>query len=131
MSGKVTQKTLVLKTFCHVFFFFAEISYICICNVFQNPRRMKGKLKFMFAALLGFSAACSTVKNAPVKGQEEAKGVVTDSIHRPRVVVMYGVRRPVNEQPSRQRMERMRQDSIGPVLEKPADDMPVKPGATE
>ena len=34
---------------------------------------MNKKLKLALAALLGFSTACSTVKNAPAKGAEEQK----------------------------------------------------------
>ena len=62
---------------------------------------MNKKLKLALAALLGFSTACSTVKNAPAKGAEEQKQEtgsqeVQDSVKvPPRIVVMYGVRPPV------------------------------------
>ena len=61
---------------------------------------MNKKLKLALAALLGFSTACSTVKNAPAKGAEEQKQEtgsqeVQDSVKvPPRIVVMYGVRPP-------------------------------------
>ena len=62
---------------------------------------MNKKLKLALAALLGFSTACSTVKNAPAKGAEEQKQEtgsqeIQDSVKvPPRIVVMYGVRPPV------------------------------------
>lgn len=56
---------------------------------------MNKKLKLALAALLGFSAACSTVKNAPAKGEPAAaKDADTTVQEVPRMVVMYGVRMP-------------------------------------
>ncbi|WP_418983120.1 hypothetical protein [Alistipes sp.] len=56
---------------------------------------MNKKLKLALAALLGFSAACSTVKNAPAKGEPAAAGEAdTTVMETPRMVVMYGVRIP-------------------------------------
>lgn len=59
---------------------------------------MNRKLKLALAALLGFSAACSTVKNTPSKkmGDAENPGYTVDTakVSHP-VVVMYGVRPPV------------------------------------
>lgn len=63
---------------------------------------MNKKLKIALAALLGFSTACSSVKNTPIKGaekeQKQEQGQepeqVLDSIVRPRIVVMYGVPTP-------------------------------------
>lgn len=56
---------------------------------------MNKKLKLMLTALLGFSAACSTVRNAPAKGEpapaQDADSTVQEL---PRMVVMYGVRMP-------------------------------------
>lgn len=65
---------------------------------------MNKKLKLALAALLGFSAACSTVKNAPTRGengQEQESGAtgVADSVSRPRIIVMYGVRYPGSDNP--------------------------------
>ncbi len=55
---------------------------------------MNRKLKLALAALLGFSAACSTVKNAPSKGSGDPEAMAdTARIDRP-VIVMYGVRIP-------------------------------------
>lgn len=89
---------------------------------------MTDKLKYLFAALLGFSTACSSVRNTPVKDRTEAGDAVkADTVRRPHIVVMYGARPPMDNSQSRQRMERMQQDSIAPVLEQPADDMPEKP----
>ena len=50
--------------------------------------------KLALVALLGFSTACSTVKEAPKSKNE--KGEKSETV--PSIVVMYGVRRPV--QPS-------------------------------
>lgn len=56
---------------------------------------MNRKLKLALAALLGFSTACSTVKNASSKKTDDA-AVPADTVEvAPRVVVMYGVRPPV------------------------------------
>lgn len=61
---------------------------------------MDRKLKLALAALLGFSAACSSVRNAPVRGTDAPRreADTTKSGKRvppPRIVVMYGVRPPV------------------------------------
>lgn len=59
---------------------------------------MNRKLKLALAALLGFSAACSSVKNAPQESKNKQKSdeVVAPARkgEQPRVVVMYGVRAP-------------------------------------
>lgn len=59
---------------------------------------MNRKLKIALAALLGFSAACSTVKNAPKGNGSGSEEMQRDSAavrgRNPRIVVMYGVRRP-------------------------------------
>ena len=54
---------------------------------------MNKKLKLALATLLGFSAACSTVKNAPAKGegeqqQEAGAPEVRDSVLRTRIPPM-------------------------------------------
>lgn len=55
---------------------------------------MNRKLKLALAALMGFSAACSTVKNAPSTGSVDAEAASdTVSVARP-IIVMYGVRPP-------------------------------------
>ncbi len=56
---------------------------------------MNRKLKLALAALLGFSTACSTVKNASSKKTDEA-AVPADTVKiiHP-IVVMYGVRPPI------------------------------------
>ncbi len=56
---------------------------------------MNRKLKLALAALLGFSTACSTVKNASSKKTDEA-AIPADTVKiiHP-VVVMYGVRPPI------------------------------------
>lgn len=56
---------------------------------------MNRKLKLALAALLGFSTACSTVKNASSKKTDGA-AIPADTVEVSRpVVVMYGVRPPV------------------------------------
>ena len=60
---------------------------------------MNRKLKLALAALLGFSTACSTVKNAPKRGTNESE-TPTDSVRVvPPIVVMYGVRTPTQPIP--------------------------------
>ena len=58
---------------------------------------MNKKLKLALAALLGFSAACSSVKNAPrqseTQGSEQAEAE-GDTLKLRRIIVMYGVRPP-------------------------------------
>ncbi len=59
---------------------------------------MNRKLKLALAALLGFSTACSTVKNASSKKTEKTDDAAipadTVKIIHP-IVVMYGVRPPI------------------------------------
>ncbi|MBO5187715.1 MAG: hypothetical protein J6B59_00295 [Alistipes sp.] len=53
---------------------------------------MKKRVKLMLAALLGFSTACSTVKNAP---QESPEGLTTlEASEAQRIKLMYGVPSP-------------------------------------
>lgn len=82
------------------------------------------------AALLGFSAACSTVKQAPRDG-EASEAAQTDTVtvrkgQTPaRIVLMYGVRPPLSEsarQKRVERLERQRPDSLPPVAEKPVEE---------
>lgn len=57
---------------------------------------MNRKIKLALAALLGFSAACSSVKHTPAKGAGETETAEpefrVDTVQR--VVVMYGVPTP-------------------------------------
>ncbi len=117
VSGKVTQKTLVFKTIWDIFSFFGEILYICAKKAIAVSLMVR-KLKFMFAALLGFSAACSTVKNVPSRSDPSepvgpaqsgdpdtcrTSGEVLNTVTvRPRIVVMYGVRPPESVRRNRQ-----------------------------
>lgn len=74
-------------------------------------------IKLAIIALLGFSTACSTVKEGTKsKKEKEDKVEVT-----PAIVVMYGVRRPVEP----------RTDVEQPKVEKiaPAGETPVQPGS--
>ncbi|WP_295936492.1 hypothetical protein [uncultured Alistipes sp.] len=90
---------------------------------------MNKKLKLALAALLGFSTACSAVKKTPAEGkdaqtQESDAPVVTDSVDRPQIIVMYGVRGPVRPVvvPEVQTPE---SDQLDPVAEKPVEDTPA------
>ena len=78
---------------------------------------MNKKLKLALASLLGFSAACSSVKPSTGRASEphEAIGVEvrSDTTHY-RVVAMYGVRSP------------RRPSGIDPVAERPVDSLDVK-----
>ena len=77
--------------------------------------------------------ACSTVKNAPAKGegeqqQEAGAPEVRDSVAPPRVMVMYGVRPPGQKTigvPLKESAVGPAEDEqLDPVAEKPADDTP-------
>ena len=91
---------------------------------------MNRKFKLAFAALLGFSAACSSVKNAPKETSDQPKDadttVVDDTPHiPPRVVVMYGVRVPQQDSVRAKRLERVEQprpDSMPAAKGKPGGD---------
>ena len=93
---------------------------------------MNKKLKLALAALLGFSTACSTVKNAPAKGAEEQKQE-TGSQEKvpPRIVVMYGVRPPGQAGPATgvhipdAKVQSAEPEELDPVAEKPTEDTPV------
>lgn len=98
---------------------------------------MKKKLKLALAALLGFSTACSTVRNAPAKGGEEQKQEtgsqeVRDSVKvPPRIIVMYGVRPPGQSMPGTgvnipdAKVRSAEPEELDPVAETPAEDTPV------
>ncbi len=78
---------------------------------------MNKKLKLALASLLGFSAACSSVRNIPAQSSrpEEGTEVETriDTVEY-RVVAMYGVRSP------------RRPTGVDPVAERPVDSLDVK-----
>lgn len=102
---------------------------------------MNKKLKLALAALLGFSAACSTVKNAPAKGGEEQQQQtgspqVQDSVKvPPRIVVMYGVRPPGKSMPGTgvhipdAKVQSADPEELDPVAETPAEDTPAMDAA--
>lgn len=77
---------------------------------------MTRRLKLFLVTILGFSTACSSVKNAPKEKDRQGDGdstVITGSPEpeedAPRVIVMYGVRRPV--------LDSTRQDLSRPLPE--------------
>ncbi|MEG2061880.1 MAG: hypothetical protein RRY33_08505 [Alistipes sp.] len=90
---------------------------------------MDKKWKLALAALLGFSAACSSVKNAPTKGETQQKSdtvAPSDSVRHRRVIVMYGVRAPqgvVTWSPAAD--STAQKDGLDPVAEKAGDDVPA------
>lgn len=76
---------------------------------------MNRKVKFALLTLLGFSAACSTVRRASQKnGSEDAvvRAYAGDSTRR--VIVMYGVRSPEIDSMRRQKIKELTQVN-GPV----------------
>ena len=89
---------------------------------------MNRKLKIALAALLGFFAACSSVKNAPKDDgkQRDADTTVVKNPSNPRIVVMYGVRVP--DSVRIKRMERQHPDSLPPVAEQPREEASTPSG---
>lgn len=93
---------------------------------------MNRNLKLALAALLGFSAACTSVKNAPreegAKTQDADTTAVKGYSEFPhRVVVMYGVRTPWQDSLRNERLKRLergRPDSLPPVAERPQEEDP-------
>lgn len=95
---------------------------------------MNKKLTLAIVALLGFSTACSSVKNAPATGKQTHE---VDSTLQRRIIVMYGVRTPNNALPTDKMLQRApetkpQQDSpashVDPVTERPSDeDVPARP----
>lgn len=89
---------------------------------------MNRKFKLTLAALLGFSAACSTVKNAPVRSRGDEPGQQADSQPGdtvkvpPRVVLMYGVPMPKTPRDAKPLTEM--DEQLDPVAEKPVEDTP-------
>ena len=88
---------------------------------------MNRNLKLALAALLGFSAACTSVKNAPKEDTAKTQGADTTAVKGypefpRRVVVMYGVRVP--DSIRIKRMERQHPDSLPPVAERPQEEDP-------
>lgn len=90
---------------------------------------MNRKLKIALAALLGFSAACSSVKNAPKESSGKSNDADTTVVrgypeNPPRVVVMYGVRVPLQDSIRAKRLEKVQQprpDSLPAAKGKPGD----------
>lgn len=92
---------------------------------------MTRRFKWAVAALLGFSAACSSVRHTTGKTESgDAEPASADTmvlpvsgIERPRIVVMYGVRapRPVAEVVPQD-------DTVDPVAERPVDSLDVRIG---
>ncbi|WP_296004806.1 hypothetical protein [uncultured Alistipes sp.] len=78
---------------------------------------MNRNLKLLLASLLGFSAACSSVRSTPAQSaptqEQTPDGVEADTV-RHRIVVMYGVRPPQRRQPG-----------VDPVAERPVDSLDV------
>lgn len=63
---------------------------------------MKKKMKLMLAALLGFSTACSTVKNAPQEGGDA--NLQENPTQLERIRLMYGTPSP-----------RVKKNEVGPL----------------
>ena len=84
---------------------------------------MNRKLKLAAAALLGFSAACSSVKNTPSQSAGESPAPAdTTRVEHPRVRVMYGVRVPgIWPAPLRDSVK-IADEKPDPVAERPEDE---------
>ena len=80
------------------------------------------------AALLGFSTACSTVRQAPREaepGQRSESDTTQVRVERevpPRIVLMYGVRPPLSDSARMKRLERQHPDSLSPESGEPAGE---------
>ena len=88
---------------------------------------MNRNLKLALAALLGFSAACTSVKNAPKEDTAKTQGADTTAVKGYPVVVMYGVRTPRQDSVRNERLKRLereRPDSLPPVAERPQEEDP-------
>lgn len=82
---------------------------------------MTRKLKLALLAMLGFSTACSTIKNAPKGDAQDTTR--TEKIRIP-IMVMYGVRPPGSDA-DLQKRKQVRPDPLDPVMEQPNDDTPT------
>ena len=81
---------------------------------------MNRNLKLALAALLGFSAACTSVKNAPKEDTAKTQGADTTAVKGyPEFPRQDSVR---NER--LKRLERERPDSLPPVAERPQEEDP-------
>lgn len=60
---------------------------------------MSKRIKWALLALLGFSTACSTVKNTAKENNSEPSEEVTPPSEEHRIRVLYGVRPPKTQQP--------------------------------
>ena len=91
---------------------------------------MNRKIKLALAALLGFSTACTSVKNAPKEETRQPKDADTTAVKGTsdfprRVVVMYGVPAPRQDSARAERLKRLeRPDTLPPVAERPQEEDP-------
>lgn len=91
---------------------------------------MNRKVKLALTALLGFSAACSSVKQAPKDASQQKDAdttLVKESKYPARIVLMYGVRPPLSDSlriKRQEALERQRPDSLPPVAEQPEEPDP-------
>ena len=88
---------------------------------------MNRNLKLALAALLGFSAACTSVKNAPKEDTAKTQGADTTAVKGypefPRRVVRTPRQDSVRNERLK-RLERERPDSLPPVAERPQEEDP-------
>ena len=84
-------------------------------------------------SLVGLSAACSTLRQAPQEKpgpaeNREPQPVDTTQVKEgqvpPRIVLMYGVRPPLSDSVRSKRLGRQRPDSLPPVAETPSEEDP-------
>lgn len=81
---------------------------------------MSKRFKWAILALLGFSTACSTVKNT-AKGNSEraerADSTAVEGSERPQIIVMYGVRPPAQTPLDKRPMEQVERSQSPTVPE--------------
>lgn len=86
---------------------------------------MNKNIKLALISLLGFSSACSTVKNAPKTDKDAVETSETETREHPRIMVMYGVPNPETGRVTTPLQEKdlpvknMEEPTLDPVAERP------------
>ena len=95
---------------------------------------MNRRFKWSILALLGFSTACSSVKNTAKKDPataERADSTAVEGKERPQIIVMYGVRPPVGDPMRDSRPAERVEYPQQPAAPAPADSVAPASGAGE
>lgn len=106
---------MICKTFCKYFPFWYKMAIFVAITLKPNVR-MKS-IKLAIIALLGFSTACSTVKEGSKSKNNDQKDKKEDVA--PSIIVMYGVRRPVDAPADVKKVEPIENQQAPKVSEKP------------